>query len=304
MNSMSNARVAASLGSTVRRVRATRDVSLREMARLLGISPATLSAIETDKVGLSVARLHQIAALLDTSAVDLLEGAHPASPVAPAGPAPTATVGTGDWREFAPLPIDSVLASAVRAIVATGYHGTSMRSIARQANMSVPGVYHHYASKQDLLTRILDITMTDLIWRVQKAAEEAEDDPIARIRLVVQALALFHTRRNDLAFIGASEMRSLHPDNYRRIGAMRDHVQHVLDRAVDEAIDQGYLQVEHARDAGKAIATMCTGLTQWYHPDGPTTPEKMAEEYAEFALRLLGHRVGPRRTRSSSSARR
>ena len=194
----------------------------------------------------------------------------------------------GNWREFAPLPIDPVLAGAIKAFVATGYHGASMRSIAQFANMSVPGVYHHYPSKQDLLVKILDITMMDLRWRLQRARDDGTN-PIERVSLVVEALALFHTRRSDLSFIGASEMRSLEPHHYRRIAGLRDDVQHLLDAEIAAAITAGDLAVNHRRDAGKAIVTMCTALVQWFQPDGRTTPEQIAEEYAQFALRLLGY---------------
>lgn len=194
-------------GGAVRRQRVARDVSVRGLARRVGVSPATISAIENGKTGLSVQRLHQIAEALGVPAAWFIEdprtstqpkSATPSSPVLP----------TGNWREFAPLPIDPVLSGAIQAFVATGYHGANMRSIAQFSNMSVPGVYHHYPRKQDLLVRILDITMMDLLWRVQRARDDGTN-PINRVALVVEALALFHVRRKDVAFIGASEMRSL-----------------------------------------------------------------------------------------------
>ena len=139
--------------------------------------------------------------------------------------------------------------------------------------MSVPGVYHHYPSKQDLLVKVLDITMMDLLWRLQHARDDG-NNPIERVALVVEALALFHTRRSDLSFIVASEMRSLEPHHYRRIGRLRDDVQHLLDTEIAAAITAGDLAVNYRRDAGKAIATMCTALVQWFQADGLTTPSR------------------------------
>lgn len=270
-------------GSAVRRQRLRRGLTLRELASRVGVSPATVSAVENGRTGLSVARLHQFAAALDVPAAALVQDRE--TTVAPALPAaPTVAAATGRWRDFAPLPIDGVLAGAIRAFVAVGYHGASMRSIARLAQMSVPGVYHHYPSKQDLLVRILDLAMADLLWRIQQAAAESAE-PTRRVALTVEALALFHCRRNDLAFIGASEMRSLEPHNYRRIAALRNQVQELLDAQIASAVAAG---PGPEAEAGKAIATMCTSLAQWFHPDGPTTPEEIAAEYARFALRLLG----------------
>ena len=274
-------------GEAVRQLRAARGVSVRGLAARIGVSPATISAIENGKTGISVQRLHQIAMALTVPAASLVEV--PAAPTEPRNAGPSSVqLATGNWRDFAPLPIGPVLAGAIKAFVATGYHGASMRSIAQFANMSVPGVYHHYPSKQDLLVKILDITMMDLLWRLQRARDEG-NNPIERVALVVEALALFHTRRSDLSFIGASEMRSLEPHHYRRIARLRNDVQHLLDTEITAAITAGDLAVNHRRDAGKAIATMCTALVQWFQPGGRTTPEQIAKEYAQFALRLLGY---------------
>jgi AcrR family transcriptional regulator len=274
-------------GEAIRQLRGARGVSVRGLAARVGVSPATISAIENGKTGISVQRLHQIALALAVPAASLVED--PAAPTQLRSATPSSVqLATGNWREFAPLPIGPVLAGAIKAFVATGYHGASMRSIAQFASMSVPGVYHHYPSKQDLLVKILDITMMDLLWRLQHARDEG-NEPIERVALVVEALALFHARRSDLAFIGASEMRSLEPHQYSRIARLRDDVQHLLDTEIEAAITAGGLAVSYQRDAGKAIATMCTALVQWFQPDGVTTPEQIAKEYAQFALRLLGY---------------
>ena len=282
-----DAKVVPNPGQAVRRLRVEHSVSIRGLAERVRVSPATISAIENGKTGISVQRLHQIASALGVPAASLVEDSIISAQIRKT-PSSTVELPTGNWREFAPLPIDAVLAGAIQAFVATGYHGASMRSIARFANISVPGVYHHYPSKQDLLVKILDITMTDLTWRAENAREEGKDS-IERVELIVEALALFHTRRNDLALIGASEMRSLEPHHHRRIAKLRDDVQHLLDNEIAAAITAGGLAVNHPRDAGKAIATMCTSLAQWFQPDGRTTPEQIAQEYAQFALRLLGY---------------
>lgn len=280
-------RVTSNPGLAVRRVRVARSVSVRGLAQRVKVSPATISAIENGKTGMSVQRLQEIAVALGVPIASLIDDST-ISTEPRHSPSPSVEFPADDWRKFAPLPIDGVLAGAIKAFVATGYHGASMRSIAGFANMSVPGVYHHYPSKQDLLVKILDITMTDLLWRAQNARDEGKH-PIQKVALVVESLALFHTRRNDLALIGASEMRSLEPHHNRRIAKLRDGVQHLLDAEIAAAITAGDLDVNHPRDAGKAIATMCTSLAQWFQPDGRTTPEQIAQEYAQFALRLLGY---------------
>ncbi|PPJ33629.1 transcriptional regulator [Nocardia nova] len=277
------------VGSRVRQARTAAGLSLRATAERIGVSPATLSAVENDKTGVSIARLRALAAALDTTVARLI-GEAPA-PLPPRPRARTAGVSEGNtaraWREFPPLDIDPVLAAAIDSFVETGYHGATMRSIAHRAGMSVPGVYHHYRDKQELLVRALELTMDELHWRVRAARGEAISGRDRLIR-VVEALALLHTHRRELAFIGASEMRSLTPDNRARIVVSRNQIQYLLDEDIDAALAEANLTAAHARVAGRAIATMCTSLPQWFRLEGPATPEQIATAYADFALGLLG----------------
>ena len=59
-------------GLAVRRARTLRSVSLRELARRISVSPATMSAIETGTTPLTVARLFQIGEALAVSVIELI----------------------------------------------------------------------------------------------------------------------------------------------------------------------------------------------------------------------------------------
>lgn len=270
-------------GEAVRQLRIGRGVSLRELARRIEVSPATVSAIENGKTGLKVDRLHQIAEALGVNASSLVSNtSHAPIPRPVAGAVRTNT----DWRAFPALAIDPVLQAAIDAFVAVGYHGASMRTVARLCNMGVSSVYHHYENKQELLFAILTVTMDDLVWRMQAARDEGSD-PIERIRFLTTALALYHTRRIELSFIGASEMRSLSPAGRSRIVADRDLVQAIFETEVAAAIAAGQAHVPEPKTPSRAIVTMCTALASWFRPGGRSTPEQIADEYAEIALRVV-----------------
>ncbi|WP_328661336.1 TetR family transcriptional regulator [Nocardia salmonicida] len=276
------------VGARVRQARTAAGLSLRAVAQRIGVSPATLSAVETGKTGASVARLRSLAVELGTTVAWLIgdqpRRAHDARPDVRS---PHTGATADSWREFPPLDIDPVLAAAIDSFVETGYHGATMRSIAARAGMSVPGVYHHYRDKQDLLVRALDLTMDELHRRVRAARLDGANGRERVIR-VVEALALFHTHHRELAFIGASEMRSLNPADRDRITSSRNEIQYILDADIDTALAEADRSTDRARDAGRAIATMCTALPQWFRLDGPSSPEQIATAYADFALGLLG----------------
>jgi len=284
----------ASPGALIRRLRGDRGWSLRALAAAIEVSPATLSAIENGHTALTVDRLLRIATALRASPADLLPAARPGSP-GPRRPraAPTAPVPATTWKDFPALDLDPVLAAAIRCFVATGYHGSTVRTIAAAAGVSIAGLYQRCEGKQDLLVRALDLTMDELDWRLADARDSApggNGGSLVRLATLVEALALFHTRRSDLAFIGATEMRSIRPADRGRIARRRSTVQRMLDREIADAVATGLATTRHPREVARAIATMCTSLPQWFDNAGSTSPEAIAHEYALLALQMIGAR--------------
>jgi AcrR family transcriptional regulator len=210
------------------------------------------------------------------------------------GVAVTVPTSDSDWRIFPPLLVGPVLSAALEVFVEVGYHGASVRDIARRAGLSVPGMYHHYATKQEMLTKIIDLRMEDLRWRSEAAQEEAGDDPVRRFELLIECLVLYHAYRRDLAFMGASEIRSLDRDNRKRILELRGEQQRMVDAAVCAAAADGRFATPYPRDAARAVVTMCTALPQWYRPEGPLTPEQIADRYLHLARATVQYRPRPR----------
>ena len=184
-----------------------------------------------------------------------------------------AAAADSDWRSYPPLVLDQPLQAALSAFLEFGYHGATMREIAQRAGLSVPGVYHYFASKQDMLVAILDLTMHDLLARSRAARAEGKD-PVTRFALLVECLALFHTHRRELGFVGASEMRSLVPAQRRRVAAARRTQQRMVDEEVEKACASGAFVTPRSHEASRAVVTMCTALPQWYEPAGEATGER------------------------------
>jgi len=197
---------------------------------------------------------------------------------------------TGDWRAYPPVALDAPLTAALEAFVEVGYHGATMRDVARRAGLSVPGIYHHYASKQEMLLTILVLTMRDLARRCYLVLEQT-DGTVERFCGLVENLVLFHTHRRDVAFVSASEMRSLEPSGRKHFAAMRNEVQLLVDTEVERGVAEGVFGVTAPQEAGRAVVSMCIGLAQWFSPTGPVSPEEVAAWYVDFALGVVRHRT-------------
>ncbi|SCC13965.1 transcriptional regulator, TetR family [Gordonia sp. v-85] len=283
---------ARSAGMRVRRARQAAGVSLRSLSASIGVSPATLSQIENGKTGLRVDRLEAIASALGVGVPQIISGTVPRREP---GDAPAAPVAHGDWRRYDPLDFSPILRAAVEEFLAVGYHGTTMRRISTRCGMSVPGIYNHYPSKQHILMDILDRTMNDLEWRAE-AARTSEHDAVGRFCALVENLALYHTHRRQLGFLGSSEVRALEPSNQRDVSRRRNRQQALVDEEVHSATALGLFRPAHPSDAARAVVTMCTALPTWWQPDGRLTPEQLATEYVDYALGIMRYPLPNART--------
>jgi len=195
-----------------------------------------------------------------------------------------------DWRDFDRETFPPILRKALTCFAEQGYDGTPIRTIAAAVGLSVPGLYHHYASKQELLAAVMEHAISDLLDRTRAAVAEAGDDPLRRFDAVVESLVLFHAYRRDEAFVAVSELRALEPAHRDRLIGLRDAQEALLYDAVAGCVARGDFPAASAREAGRAVITMCTAVANWYHLGGRIPPEQLAATYVTLARRTMGHR--------------
>jgi AcrR family transcriptional regulator len=175
------------------------------------------------------------------------------------------------------VPLPRVLAAALARFAEHGYHGTSIRELAEAAGLSVPGLYHHYRSKQELLVALLTAIMDDLLGRSRTAAAAAGADPGRRFDALVDQLLRYHMVHRREAFVASSELRSLEPEHRAAIVALRDEQQGML----LEVIERG-------RTTGVFGTDAPAGVASWYREDGPLSQDRLAQRYLGFARALAG----------------
>jgi AcrR family transcriptional regulator len=74
-----------------------------------------------------------------------------------------------------------ILTAAIRNFSKYGYKGTSMRMIARRANISVGGLYLYFKSKDDLYLTLIKTRLEDLADKTREALKDVKD-PAEAIR--------------------------------------------------------------------------------------------------------------------------
>jgi AcrR family transcriptional regulator len=193
-----------------------------------------------------------------------------------------------DWRSYGATGLPRVLEGALEAFARHGYHGTSIRDLAAAADLSVPGLYHHYSSKQEILAELMMTIMDGLLARSRAALESAGDDPSERFDAVVESMLRFHMMRRAQAFVASSEIRSLDSGNRERYVARRDEQQALVDHVVSAGIAVGAFTTVYPEDAARAVSSLCVGLASWYRDDGPLSPDELVVRHLALARGIIG----------------
>ncbi|MBG0855784.1 TetR family transcriptional regulator [Streptomyces spinoverrucosus] len=188
---------------------------------------------------------------------------------------------------------DVVLDAAVDNFQRLGYHGTTMRDIARDAGMKVASIYHHFPSKQRILQDIMVRVLSDVIAVTRNALMGSGTSASEQLQAVMHAWALFHTTRRAEALIGASELRSLDEVGLRLVVALRDEQEGMFRAIVERGVAQGEFTTPYPQEAVRAIINMGSSIATWYRPGGELSPEQMAERYAALALGTVGAAARP-----------
>lgn len=198
-----------------------------------------------------------------------------------------------DWREYGEQDLSRPIAAALAAFFEHGYHGTTIRDVARRAGLSVPGVYHYYESKQALLVGVIDAVMDELLDRSRQALMGAKPDPLRRFDALVENLLRYHMFRRKQAFVAATELRSLTAPNRDAYVSRRDEMDALLLDVIQNGQREGLFDSEHPRDCARAVLTVCVGVASWYRPDGPMTPDELVQRYLTIAHGIVNPSAAP-----------
>ena len=155
-----------------------------------------------------------------------------------------------------------------------GFNGASMNAIAKQAGVTVPVVYDHFASKLDLYRRLLERTRNDLLamWGEHLFGEEPAD---TRIPKAIDAWARFvegnraATRMYFRDADGDADAERVHKEIKDQA---RVALGVVLGRIVEEPRDPEQLEMR-----GEIIRAGLVGLALWWH-EHPHVPREQIVE--------------------------
>ena len=196
----------------------------------------------------------------------------------------------------------SILLAGLALFSTRGYHGTSIRDLALQADCGSASLYSHFASKEDVLAALVLLGHDGHHRALVSALAASQPDPRVQLHAVIAAHVTMHCRYPSLAVVATHERRHLSETAGAPAAALRRQSEQLLTDVVLRGIDQNIFSVTAVEATLVAIGSMGIAVANWY-------PERadhlqatdVAAAYADLALRMVGvQHVDPHTTKGNT----
>lgn len=173
--------------------------------------------------------------------------------------------------------------AALRLFAQHGYAAVSMRQIAREIGVQAGALYLYTPDKQTLLYTLMREHMEELL----AAVPCDSGTPLERLERFCRFHIRFHHARRAPVFIAYLELRSLEPENFARIEALRNRYEAHLETILRDGIDTGSFAAPDAKLVTLALIAMLTGVTTWFRPDGRLDLAQIEAIYWDMVRKVL-----------------
>ncbi|GAA4678123.1 TetR/AcrR family transcriptional regulator [Pseudonocardia yuanmonensis] len=184
-----------------------------------------------------------------------------------------------------------LVAVASRLFRERGYHGVGMRAIAEAADIQAASLYHHFASKEELLLESIYVVDRDLVVD-QLPILEGEGSYRERLVRLVRGHVGHIGANRDAWWVAGRELRALSPEKLDEVQVYRRRYQHALGEFLAAGTEAGEFACDDPRLSALAVLDMINGPNEWWEPGGRLAIDELAARYAALALRLVGGEAG------------
>ncbi len=181
-----------------------------------------------------------------------------------------------------------ILEVALRFFASQGFHGTSVRDVAKELGLQPSALYAHFPSKEHILEELVRVGHEAHHEGLRVALLEAGTEPAAQVRALIRAHTLMHAAHPHLAIVVNEEIHALPPELAAPAVALREQSAALLLEVITRGVKMGRFSPPHPVATAAAISAMGLRVPYWFEPGDAFTPEALADVHAELALRMLG----------------
>ncbi|WP_018130137.1 TetR/AcrR family transcriptional regulator [Effusibacillus pohliae] len=178
---------------------------------------------------------------------------------------------------------EEIAQAAIKLFKQKGYHATSVQDIADEVGLQKGSLYHYISSKEELLMKITQQSISGFNRRLEKIIESQVPSK-DKLILAIQNHVSFVAGNLEMTTVLLREAFSLEPEHHQVIKAETDRYLNLWTKIIDEGVKAGEFESGNSRLTALAILGSCNWLHRWYKENGPLTPEEIGSYFAHIFL--------------------
>lgn len=190
---------------------------------------------------------------------------------------------------------EEILESAARLLAGSGYHGMSMRDLARATGMSLANLYNYFGAKEDLVYALQVRAFETLIGMAEEVVAEVRGGE-ARLHAFILSHVRYVASHRDVMRVLVEEAGELPPKRRRVVRELKERYYQLGHAIVGEVAGAGR-SAAAARDGVElervtySLFGMLNWVYAWYDPARHGTPQAVARGIHRLALTGLQARA-------------
>ncbi len=190
---------------------------------------------------------------------------------------------TSRSRRIQPQRREHILEHAAMLFRKYGYSATTVRQIAQAVGVQSGALFYHFPSKEAILAGVVARGLEQISRAVDNASNNGQS-PRERLQAMLTAhLEILLGPAQDALIVMINEWRHLGANDRIPLLAARDGYEARWQQALDAAARTG-LVPDDTRLLRRYLLGALNWTHQWYHADGPLTPQTIAQRYLVFLL--------------------
>lgn len=166
---------------------------------------------------------------------------------------------------------------AAQLFVQEGFDRTTVRMLAQEMGIKSGSLFHHFRDKQEILAAVIEEGTQNALVIAREALSRCDNEAMARLHAMARAhLETLLTDRN-AHVVALYEWRRLSPEARDHLSHLRDAYEALWEQIIDEALEAGLIRGDRFL-VSRFVMGALNWTVRWYDPDGPRTPDDLADE--------------------------
>jgi AcrR family transcriptional regulator len=180
---------------------------------------------------------------------------------------------------------DELLGLAATMFAERGLRATTVRDIADSAGILSGSLYHHFESKEQMVSEVLSDFLDWLFGRYQQIVD-TEPNPVERLKgLFMSSFEAIEHRHAQVVIYQDEAKRLSSLPQFSFVEARNKEQRKMWVDVLNQGIEAGYFRPDIDVDLVYRFIRDTTWVSvRWYQPGGPLTAEQVGRQYLSIVL--------------------